>query len=182
MSTANPAEATLNSALANAINKFVEGTGTAADKVGQVASSALDKTGDAILWSVDQAKVQIPDIIHQYLLWSFFESFLPWLLGVVFLIASIYFPYKSIKATFTKNAAINKKRLEAGYCEKEWIETTNPLVVVNMVWLFVLLPSAISTFSISSYVWLKIAVAPKLFLIEKAAALAVNTARVVSGG
>ena len=64
-------ETLLNQALANAINSAVSGSGKLFDASGNLISSAADKAGTAVNASVDFVVAQTPDIVYQYLVWSF---------------------------------------------------------------------------------------------------------------
>jgi hypothetical protein len=101
--------------------------------------------------AIDFAQAQIPDVIHQLIVWEFWYHFI-W--AVFFIIVSIAFPialYKAIKYVFTAHDE----------------ETGIMLGVIGSIFLLVILgvgtvPGAIE----NSLTCVKIKTAPKVFLIE----------------
>jgi uncharacterized protein YqhQ len=170
-------ETLLNQALANAINSAVSGSGKLFDASGNLISSAADKAGNAVNASVDFVVAQTPDIVYQYLVWSFIESFIPFIVGLLFIIASIVIPYKTIKKSHANHLAKNAERATKDYRQKEWFEDASPFLVANLAFI----PVFIVGIAKLNIVWLKIWLTPKLFLIEKAAELAAPIVKAAVG-
>ena len=170
-------ETLLNQALANAINSAVSGSGKLFDASGKLIEGAAEKAGTAVNASVDFVVAQTPDIVYQYLVWSFIESFIPFLVGMILVVGSFVVPYKSFKKSFQHNAAQNIRRREEGKCEKDWFVDANPLLMANM-FIVITIPVGVTHLNI---VWLKIWLAPKLFLLEKAAELATPIVKAAVG-
>lgn len=170
-------ETLLNQALANAINSAVSGSGKLFDASGKLIEGAAEKAGTAVNASVDFVVAQTPDIVYQYLVWSFIESFIPFLVGMILIVGSIMVPYKTFKKSFEVNAQKNILRKQAGTYEKEWFVDASPLLMANM-FIVITLPVGVAYLNI---LWLKIWLAPKLFLLEKAAELATPIVKAAVG-
>lgn len=134
----------LDNALATMINASVQGA------------------GDAIAW----AKYQIPDVIHQLLVWKAVESALWCALSF----AVITLCVKLILNLKKKIAEIQTRNKGVRYCDKE---------VVDGYVLLAILPLAAGIASIAvfanSFDWLEIWIAPKIYLLEYAAQLLKGT-------
>ena len=103
---------------------------------------------------------QIPDVIHQLLMWKAIGSFLHFfLIGIIGTILLIYFNYKQFKfwtTPITEGYWKGQPRIE---------EEIGPLVMLNFlqIALLIILYNAITNLD-----WLQIWIAPKLYLIEYA--------------
>ena len=103
---------------------------------------------------------QIPDVIHQLLLWKAIESFLYFfIVGIIGTIVFIYLNYKQYKFWMNPD--------KTGWNEGEPRITGDggPLVMLNTLQIVILifLYNAITNLD-----WLQIWIAPKLYLIEYA--------------
>lgn len=112
----------------------------------------LDKTVVGIQNGVDFLSAQLPDVIHQLLLWKFWESVVHCLFAVVAALCLI--PIWVTARKYEKTA--DKYQSGAGYCAAVFAS-----IIPGGI--------AIVQFNIT---WLQIWVAPKIYLIEYAASLA----------
>ena len=102
----------------------------------------IEKTKEGVLRGVELAQEQMPELIQQLLLWHGIKSFLFFLLGVVILVGT----------GILLKIIIPKTR---------WNE---PEVVCYMFFIFPIVSGF--TVVLGNITWLKVLVAPKLFLIE----------------
>lgn len=125
------------------------------------AISGIDK-------AVEFSQAKIPDVIHQLLMWNFVES----LMMTIIAIATIY-PFFVFSRRQFKRIIINS---DSGY-GREYKTTmiydrdgdVNPLsLVYGIVSVFY---STVVIIVILDLTWLKIWIAPKLYLLEYAASL-----------
>lgn len=106
---------------------------------------------------------EIPQVVQQLLLWEAVQSFLVFISGLILICLLIYFNYKQYKFW--------NKDVEKVYgCGKvKMIETDAG--VFALCNLFQIIPLFVVADLITNITWLKIWIAPKLFLIEYAAKL-----------
>jgi hypothetical protein len=113
---------------------------------GEVYDGAKKATGQAIDFAMQQA----PDLIHQLLLYHFVISLVWFVVGLLITLSSIYFGYVACK----------------NYASKKWDDAYSPLVM------FLIFPIGFGFTVISANTdWLKIWLAPKIYLLEYAANL-----------
>lgn len=141
------------------------------EQANKVLAELLKKASDGIDAAVSFSQAQIPDVVHQLLLWNFTRSIV---LSILCLI-SIPFTAWFLKKQFTR-----KKIGEfVKYGEKkeryQWTLVfdsegdASPAMFVLA--LFVLLYASFVGSVLLNMTWLKIWLAPKLYLIEYAASL-----------
>lgn len=144
------------------------------EQANKVLAELLKKASDGIDAAVSFSQAQIPDVMHQLLLWNFTRSIV---LSILCLI-SIPFAVWFLKMQFTR-----KKIGEFVQCgeKKERYQWTlvfdskgdaSPAMFVLV--LFVLLYASSVGSVLLNMTWLKIWLAPKLYLIEYAASLVVK--------
>ena len=159
MTTNTTAPNPLDEALTRLINRSV-------DAAESVAGDITNATGTAL----DFLAAEIPDVIQQLLVWHAVESFI-WFLPGVLLLASPWFVYWKWGG--------RGDPIEPKYGETRYKETLthgyNGRVDVEAIGLFALL-SGIATLAglalaLANLDWLKILVAPKLYLLEYARVL-----------
>ena len=159
MTTNTTAPNPLDEALTRLINRSV-------DAAESVAGDITNATGTAL----DFLATEIPDVVQQLLIWHAIESFIWFFLGVLLLAAPWFVYWKwggRGEPTEPKyGAARYKGTLTHGYAGQ---------VNEEAVGLFALL-SGIATLAglalaLSNLDWLKILVAPKLYLLEYARVL-----------
>lgn len=123
------------------------------EQANKILAELLQKASNGIDAAMSFSQAQIPDVIHQLLVWNFAVSIIFSLMGVVLFIAIQYGVWRGIK-----------------YLRKQWkgddfIEHPE-VILMAMIWTLTLSPLAWI-----DLVWLKIWLAPKLYLIEYAASL-----------
>lgn len=132
-------------------------------------------------------KQQIPEVIHQLLMWKAVESFIPFAVNVILMVIGILLMTRWGKKVGNAISAKRDKaeqdykdgkswtRLERGYSTTSifydfFMATSSFVRLVLVVVGFILLLNAAQT-ALHSLEWLKILVAPKVYLIEYAAEL-----------
>ena len=95
---------------------------------------------------------EAPIVVEQVLAWNFTASLIMFIAGIVLIIVAIIATPKAIRACNSGGWA--------------YAEAAEPLVVIPMISLY-----AISVILLFEHTWLKIAIAPKLYLLEYAADL-----------
>ena len=123
------------------------------EQANKILADLLQKASNGIDAAVSFSQAQIPDVIHQLLVWNFAVSVIFSLLGAALFVAAQYGVWRGIK-----------------YLRKEWAGDDyidHPEVIFMAgLWCLTLIPLAWV-----DLVWLKIWLAPKLYLIEYAAHL-----------
>jgi len=124
------------------------------EQANKILAELLQKASNGIDAAVSFSQAQIPDVIHQLLMWNFAESIIFSLTGILLFLLVQYLTFRIFK-----------------YLRKEWEDdyfSDHPeVIVVFMLWLLVTL----ITLTLLDLSWLKIWIAPKLYLIEYAAHL-----------
>jgi hypothetical protein len=113
---------------------------------GEIYDGAKKVTGNAIDFAVEQ----IPDVIHQLLMWKFVHSLFLFCVFLSLLVFCIVFTYKLFTAK-----------------KGSGMEEAQPLVIFTIVGSLVSVAGLLA-----SLTWIKIWVAPKLYLLEYAVDLA----------
>ena len=116
----------------------------------------LDWVEQSALTASEFAVEQVPDVIQQLLMWKFAISFIPFLVGVLLLIALIGICPLLIRWCIKKTSELN-----------EYYQGVQFLPFVPV--LLVLLLS--SLLIAKNFTWLQIWIAPKVYLLEYAANL-----------
>lgn len=136
------------------------------EQANKILVELLQKASNGIDAAVSFSQAQIPDVVHQLLIWSFVHSALFQLAGLLLLIAAIKLP------SFARMARNNGERWTS------FDGRTNDGYFISSVYydictVFVPIFGSIMGVLIIAFnfEWLKIWIAPKLFLIEYAASL-----------
>lgn len=137
----------LQQALANLINKTTSG----AEYLGQ-------KAVDGAATATEFLKQEIPDVIKQLLLWEFTYYLLLFVGGIVVMGLCLYVIYKAFAAV-KKHGAFSKDGEPVFFLP---LVATTAAAFVFSTWIY---PQLLNL------VWLKIWLAPKLYLIQYAANL-----------
>lgn len=114
----------------------------------QTLVDTINTTKAGVSQGLDFAQKQIPDVIEQLLMWKFTESLISFIMGISLLLGSVW----SMIYAF--------KKFKSG----NWDLEASPLGMI------LILPFLIS-FVYIDLTWLKIWIAPKLFLLEYVAKL-----------
>ncbi|HHL2824763.1 TPA: hypothetical protein ACQ431_002994 [Citrobacter murliniae] len=145
------------------------------EQANKILVDLLQKASNGIDAAVSFSQAQIPDVIHQLLVWNFTKS----LVSTLFMIVTIPIVVKFARAMF--------KREQDGVFDEEgysW-DKGKPKYKPTLIWerdgdlspLTLLFGAAIGLYAAISFIvifdmtWLKIWLAPKLYLIEYAAHL-----------
>ncbi|WP_288500887.1 hypothetical protein [uncultured Erwinia sp.] len=124
------------------------------EQANKILADLLQKASNGIDAAVSFSQAQIPDVIHQLLMWNFAESIIFSLTGVLLFLLAQYLTFRIFK-----------------YLRKEWegdyFSDHPESIFLFMAWLLInFIPINLLDLS-----WLKIWIAPKLYLIEYAAHL-----------
>ncbi|MGZ0288413.1 hypothetical protein ACTM6E_27230 [Citrobacter freundii] len=137
------------------------------EQANKILVELLQKAVGGIDAAVSFSQAQIPDIVHQLLVWNFAQSMIATLIGIVLICASPLIA-KSILSTF------GQAKIKDG----SWTVDQSFDFVKNMSFpAFIVLVFCAGGFIVSIIVvvnnmdWLKILLAPKLYLLEYAASL-----------
>jgi hypothetical protein len=161
MSAKQDAVVSAASAVANAAGSVAS---TANDILKTYLIKALDKTGNLVDKAVDMVQEQAPILVHEVLQWYFAYNLIMFIIGLALVIGVFVMNYKHYKFCAAQQKLDYKDR-SPFYTEEGWeigrffgtiIFTAVPLVVA----LFIL-----------NLDWLKIWIAPRLWLIEYTAQL-----------
>ena len=124
------------------------------EQANKILADLLQKASNGIDAAVSFSQAQIPDVIHQLLMWNFAESIIFSLTGILLFLLVQYLTFRIFK-----------------YLRKEWegdyFSDHPEVIVMFMLWLLVTL----ITLTLLDLSWLKIWIAPKLYLIEYASHL-----------
>lgn len=120
------------------------------DRLNEIIISSIEKLDGAIDKGVDFAVEQAPDLIQQLLLWHGVTSAFMFAGCVVVFVAQVFAVHY-----FWRN-------------RDQFLDTDSPIVVVPILGVAAMSICIIELFSVD---WLKIWLAPKIFLIEYAAGL-----------
>lgn len=136
------------------------------EQANKILVELLQKASNGIDAAVSFSQAQIPDVVHQLLIWSFVHSALFQVTGLLLLIAAIKLP------NFARTARNNGERwtsFDGRPNDGHFISS----VYYDICTVFVPIFGSIMGVLIIAFnfEWLKIWLAPKLFLIEYAASL-----------
>jgi len=115
------------------------------DKLENALTEILNKTVDGVESSISFLSDELPELINQILMWYAVESFIWFMLGVC-MVAIPTAKRKSIKEWFTGDTDIE---IKAFSCIGWFIYCLATILFLSL-----------------NHIWLKILIAPKLFLIE----------------
>ncbi|EJF4177495.1 hypothetical protein OHC98_07430 [Escherichia coli] len=136
------------------------------EQANKILVELLQKASNGIDAAVSFSQAQIPDVVHQLLIWSFVHSALSQVTGLLLLIAAIKLP------SFARTARNNGERWTSfDGCPNDRYFISS--FYYDICTVFAPVFGSIIGVSIIAFnfEWLKIWLAPKLFLIEYAASL-----------
>jgi len=132
------------------------------DELNKVLIDAINSTKDGVGQAVDFAVAQAPDVIQQLLLWRAVDSIISCLVGLLCFLA-IYLFWRFVKS-YPQPESFSSGNLV--WWDKGEL---HPLTAIfGGIAVIVLFICAIGLINLT---WLKIWIAPKLFLVEYAASL-----------
>lgn len=123
----------------------------------EVLIGLVEKSIQAVEKGAGFLSEEIPDVVHQLLLWEATASFISFLTGIVLLGCLVYFNIKQVK--FWNKEVKDKRGVNV---VKRIYSDAGPLVLLNV---FQIAPLILATHLIS-LTWLKILIAPKLFILQ----------------
>lgn len=126
---------------------------------------AMESIDQFVQWAVENAQVkgpkivdwlytEVPEVVQQFLAWSFAESFIKFLVCFFFIFVYPFVLYKVVKH-FYDRLEVSKERDESFF----WIPTA-------FIGGFTILASQIVSWHAINLIWLKIWLAPKVYLLE----------------
>lgn len=136
------------------------------EQANKILVELLQKASNGIDAAVSFSQAQIPDVVHQLLIWSFVHSALSQVTGLLLLIAAIKLP------SFARTVRNNGERWTSfDGCPNDGYFISS--FYYDICTVFAPVFGSIIGVSIIAFnfEWLKIWLAPKLFLIEYAASL-----------
>jgi hypothetical protein len=126
---------------------------------------AMESIDQFINWAVETAQVkgpkivdwlyaEVPEVVEQFLMWSFAESFLSFIISAFFIFIYPILYFLAAKKLYVK-------------CEvNEWKVPENFWVPVSIIGIFTFAISQIASWHFINLTWLKVWLAPKVFLLE----------------
>lgn len=157
------------------------------EKASDILLNMVNVTIQSMSDVVEFGKQQIPEVVHQLLLWKAVESFAGFALNIIFLIIGILLATrwgKRVGDTMATRREEAARQYEEGVDWTRYIPGSNQTSTaydfvmggsVLVRWLLVLIGSAFIIASLQATLesldWLKILIAPKVYLIEYAASL-----------
>ncbi|WP_455852708.1 hypothetical protein [Pantoea endophytica] len=123
------------------------------EQANKILADLLQKASNGIDAAVSFSQAQIPDVVHQLLVWNFATSIIFSLLGLALFVLIQYFVWRGIQCL--------RKQWEGD----DFIEHPEIIFLFGL-WLITFCPLAWVDLA-----WLKIWLAPKLYLIEYASHL-----------
>lgn len=115
-----------------------------------LANQILLKTISGIESAGDFLKQEIPDVLQQLLMWHLISSLISFTFSIIFILSCLYFVFKTYIPWLKKGLGDGRE--------------------LSCV-LFLIPISLLAAWFIESFVWLKILLAPKLYLLEYGASL-----------
>lgn len=136
------------------------------DKANKILVELLQKASDGIDSAVAFSQAQIPDVVHQLLVWNIVSSILAQFFGVAAIILAIQTRRFALKAKANGESWVasdgrpNDRWFISSFSYDSLLVAIPALLIVSGVLAFFM-----------NFDWLKIWLAPKLYLLEYAASL-----------
>ena len=132
------------------------------EQLQQALAQVIEKATDGVQSGVSFLSAELPDVIHQLLMWKMVESLIWCVVGIFFTVGAI--------RLIAKNSGRGKEddrkyKATLTHDERGDIAPWSPILIVPLLTIVVI---ASSTINIT---WLQILIAPKVYLIEYAASL-----------
>ncbi|WP_274371764.1 hypothetical protein [Morganella morganii] len=130
----------------------------------KVLVDLLKKASDGIDSAVAFSQAQLPDVVAQLLTWNFASSLIYFSLGISIFLTGILFPFVAMRQR-AKGCLWTKYEFNSrSTCTSDLYDFSIVSVPISLIPVGLLM-------SLLSNTWLKILLAPKLYLIEYAASL-----------
>ncbi|WP_155271605.1 hypothetical protein [Bordetella hinzii] len=131
------------------------------DQLQAALAEIIGKTGEAVSDGVGFLKAELPSVIQQLLYWKMASSFLDMVITLAFTYAAFVFIRRGFRAASEFQAKKNSWDDDPKFWMRFWLTLVS--AVLGLVSFLCVL---------DSFTWLKIWIAPKVYLIEYAASLA----------
>lgn len=133
------------------------------EQLQQAVATLIEKAIQALESGADFLEAEIPDVIHQLLLWEAVKSFIQFFIAIALIVCSFYCLYLQYKY-WTERVPM---KYDSSRMEMRIERDSGPLFLFNSFFFFPILMG----FGMMDFKWLQIWIAPKIFLIEYAAKL-----------
>lgn len=134
------------------------------DVLQQAVAKIIEKSLQGIDTTTSFLSAQLPDVIHQLLMWKAVSSFITLIIGVFLLTTSTILLYKVV-------SAFSSKKESTLVCKNPWgTLEPSPKGYVAIFYSFIGSLAGLAMV-LNNWTWLKIWIAPKIYLIEYAAGL-----------
>ena len=134
------------------------------DVLKQAVAKVIEKSLQGIDTATSFLSAQLPDVIHQLLMWKAVSSFVAWSISVFLLTTSCILLYKLLSGFSNKDGNTLVCQDCCGGLEP------SPKGFSAICYIFIGTVSGLAMF-LNNWTWLKIWIAPKIYLIEYAAEL-----------
>lgn len=133
------------------------------EQLQQALTAIISKTMNGVDAGVSFLSAEIPEVIHQLLIWKMVESLAAFVGGVLLIIGTVWFLY-----AHTRQAKVNEYHIKP-----TWILDRDGEVHLGIIGVIVgsLISTCFGIAGVCNITWLQIWLAPKLFLVEYAASL-----------
>lgn len=131
----------------------------------QPAPPAMESIDQFVHWAVETAQIkgpkivdwlytEVPEVVEQFLIWGFAESFLTFVVSLFFIAAYPYLLYKVARCFYIKFKVADM------YDEAIYWAPTSVFVLTTVI------ISQVISWHVINFHWLKIWLAPKVYLLE----------------
>ena len=133
------------------------------EQLQQALIAIINKTMSGVDAGVSFLSAEIPEVIHQLLIWKMVESLLGFIAGVLLIIGTIWFVYKH-----TRQVKVGEYSIKPTFIFDSGGDVHPGIIGVVTAALCTL---GFGFAGLTNLTWLQIWLAPKLFLVEYAASL-----------
>lgn len=139
------------------------------EQLQQALSAILNKTMSGVDAGISFLSAEIPDVIHQLLMWKMIQSMLFFVFGIIVICWTIVF----IKRQYRRSVEKTDNYGQAYYVPTMVFDNRGEVSPGCVIFAVLALAGMLAGVSlISGLSWLQILIAPKIYLIEYAASLA----------
>lgn len=133
------------------------------EQLQQALTVIINKTMNGVDAGVNFLSAEIPEVIHQLLIWKMVESLAAFIAGVLLIIGTAWFLYKH-----TRQVKVDQYRMKPTWILDGSGEVHPGIIGVAIGSMFTI---GFGIDGVTNLTWLQICLAPKLFLVEYAASL-----------
>lgn len=139
------------------------------EQLQQALSAILNKTMSGVDAGISFLSAEIPDVIHQLLMWKMIQSMLFFVFGIIVICWTIVF----IKRQYRRSVEKTDNYGQVYYVPTMVFDNRGEVSPGCVIFAVLALAGILTGVSlISGLSWLQILIAPKIYLIEYAASLA----------